>query len=156
ASLVWAFVVFGAALARGQNFDEQVRPFFAKHCQECHGGEKVKGDFRIDKLSADFADKANRDRWLALNEQLKAGTMPPKGKPRPAEQDVKKLSDWIVGKIETVDAARRATEGRVVLRRLNRNEYQNTVRDLLGVTIDLLELLPEDSAANGFDNVGSA
>jgi len=54
------------------------------------------------------------------------------------------------------DAERRAAEGRVVLRRLNRAEYENTVRDLLGVDVELKEQLPLDSSANGFDNVGEA
>ena len=79
--------------------------------------------------------------------------MPPKSKPRPPEKDVQFLSDWIGDRVKAAEAARRA-QGRVVLRRLNRVEYENTVRDLLGVDVDLKELLPSDSSADGFDNVG--
>ena len=68
--------------------------------------------------------------------------MPPKAKPRPPEKDVRALADWIDAQAEAADAARRAAEGRVVLRRLNRVEYENTVRDLLGVDVDLKDLLP--------------
>ena len=81
--------------------------------------------------------------------------MPPKGKPRPPEKEVQALSDWIGGRAEAATHAKRAA-GRVVLRRLNRVEYENTVRDLLGVDVDLKELLPEDTSAHGFDNGGEA
>src|SRR5688572_26346401 len=67
--------------------DEPVRAFLAAHCVGCHSGEKPKGDFLADKLSADFADKATRDRWAAVLGHLKAGTMPPKTKPRPPAKD---------------------------------------------------------------------
>ncbi|MBY0524335.1 MAG: DUF1592 domain-containing protein [Gemmataceae bacterium] len=150
-------IVFLAAPPQdAKHFDEQVRPFLTKHCQECHTGEKPKGNFRIDKLSADFSDRASRDRWASALEQLKAGTMPPKGKPRPPEKDMQVLSSWASGRVAAVEAVRRATEGRVVLRRLNRVEYQNTIRELLGIDIDLMEMLPADATADGFDNIGDA
>ncbi len=81
--------------------------------------------------------------------------MPPKSKPRPPEKDLRALTEWIGGRAEAA-AARRAAEGRTVLRRLNRVEYENTVRELLGVEVDLQEMLPPDTAAHGFDNVGEA
>src|SRR5206468_6574752 len=119
-------------------------------CQGCHGGEKPKGHFRIDRLAADFANQANRERWLAVLEQLKSGAMPPKEKPRPPEIEVRALTAWIGRKVEAADATRRATQGRVVLRRLNRVEYEDTVRDLLGIDVDLKDQLPPDGAADGF------
>lgn len=133
-----------------------VRPFVARHCLGCHSGPKPKGDFRLDRLSADFADRANRDRWRAVVEQLKAGTMPPKARPRPAEAHVQTVVRWVSGRAIAADNARRAAQGRVPLRRLNRVEYENTVRDLLGIQIDLKELLPEDGSSDGFDNVADA
>jgi mono/diheme cytochrome c family protein len=145
-----------AATAADSSFDEQVRPFLVRHCQECHGGKKPKGDFRLDQLSGDLAGRADRDRWAAVLKQLTAGTMPPKSKPRPPEKDARALADWITGRLASADADRRATQGRVVLRRLNRVEYENTLRDLLGVSVDLKELLPPDSSVEGFDNVGEA
>jgi len=78
--------------------------------------------------------------------------MPPKAKPRPAEKDVQALAGWIDAKA----AATRLAHGRTVVRRLNRIEYQNTVRDLLGIDVDFQEMLPADSSANGFDNSGEA
>jgi len=140
------------------SFENKVRPVLAAHCYGCHSGEtnKPKGDLRLDRLSLDFAGDANRGRWLAVLKRVKAGEMPPKSKPRLTAPEVDLLSDWIGGRVASADAARRITEGRVVLRRLNRVEYQNTLRDLLGVKADLKNLLPADSSANGFDNAAEA
>src|SRR5262245_51435158 len=136
-------------------FADQIQPFLAAHCLSCHGTERPKGDFRIDKLLPDFADAASRERWLVVRKRIRAGEMPPKAKPRPAQKDIESLSHWITRGVETADVKRR-TDSRVVLRRLNRVEYENTVRDLLGVQIDLKEMLPQDTSAHGFDNVGEA
>ena len=163
--LVFGLVLFGlgavgpAARTAGPDpkpSDEPARPFLAKHCQGCHAGDKPKGKFRLDGLTQDFNDKANRERWLAVSEQVKSGAMPPKGKPRPPAKDVTALTDWIRGRVETAEGARIATQGRVPIRRLNRAEYENTVRDLLGVDIDLKDVLPPDTPANGFDNGAEA
>ncbi len=139
-----------------KQFAEQIKPLFAKHCQSCHRGDKPKGDFLVESLSPDFSDNANRKRWLSVLEQVKAGTMPPKEKPRPAAEELKVLTDWISKHATAAEAARSAAQGRVVLRRLNRAEYANTVRDLLGVDVDLKDLLPLDTSTNGFDNSAEA
>jgi hypothetical protein len=136
--------------------DDPTRSFLAKHCQSCHTGEKPKGDFRLDSLTQEFNNKETRERWLALSEKVRSGAMPPKGKPRPPEQDVIALTDWIRGRVEAAEGARNATQGRVPLRRLNRAEYENTVRDLLGVELDLKDVLPSDTPVNGFDNGAEA
>ncbi len=144
--------------AKGQDakgYAELVRPFLARHCLECHGAEKPKGDFRLDRLAPDFADEGTRERWHAVLKRVTAGEMPPKSKPRPSCSEGRALSDWIGKQVQAADAARRA-QGRTVLRRLNRVEYQNTLRDLLGVDLDVIDVLPEDGSADGFDNVGSA
>ncbi len=135
-----------------QKPDEQVRAFLTKHCQECHTGEKPKGDFSLDKLGADFENAGNREHWLAALKRVQSGEMPPKAKPRPADKDVQALAGWI----EAKSGATRLAHGRTVLRRLNRVEYQNTVRDLLGIDVDFQQMLPADSSANGFDNSGEA
>jgi mono/diheme cytochrome c family protein len=153
AALLWpgaAARADGGPDAKG--YEEQVRPFLVEHCQKCHGAGKPKGGFRVDRLSVDFADRAVRERWASVLRRVRAGEMPPREEPRPPEKEARALADWIGGRL---DAARRA-EGRVVLRRLNRTEYENTVRDLLGVEVPLKEQLPRDGSADGFDNVGAA
>ncbi len=136
--------------------DDSTQKFLTQHCQACHMGPKPKGNFLLENLSQDFADKENRQRWLAVLEQIKAGTMPPKAKPRPPAPEVQTLVDWISGRAATEESARQAAQGRVVLRRLNRAEYANTVRDLLKVEVDLKDLLPLDTSTNGFDNNADA
>ena len=136
-------------------YDTQVRPFLAKHCLDCHSGEKPKGGLSLEKLSPDFTDRATRDRWIAVLEQLEAGAMPPKAKPRLAKKDMEALTGWVRNQVETA-TGRKVGEVRTVLRRLNRVEYQNTLRDLLGIEIDIKEKLPLDTASHGFDNVGEA
>jgi len=142
--------------AEAQRYDEQIRPFLTRHCFECHSGEKPKGDLRLDQLASDFASEESRAKWLEVRERVESGAMPPKSQPRPGEADVKRVADWIGGRIEAAEAVQRAAQGRVVLRRLNRIEYENTVRDLLGVHAELKEMLPRDSSSEGFDNVGEA
>ena len=125
---------------------------FTQHCEKCHSGAKPKGHFAVASLSHDFSDKKNREHWLTVLEQLKNGDMPPKEKPRPPVKDVQSVMEWISARAGKAEIARREAEGRVVMRRLNRAEYANTVRDLLGVEVDLADLLPPDTSTNGFDN----
>jgi mono/diheme cytochrome c family protein len=141
--------------ASAKEYDKTIQPFLAQHCLECHGAEKTKGDFRIDKLPPHFADDASRQQWQTVLKRVKAGEMPPKSKPRPPADKMQVLTDWIHGNVQLAEAARKS-EGLVVLRRLNRVEYENTLRDLLGINISVQGLLPQDSSANGFDNVGAA
>ena len=138
------------------SFEETIRPVLTRHCVECHGPQKSKGDLRLDRLAPDFNADAARESWRRVQEQLSAGAMPPKGKPRPTPEELRILTDWVGAGLDAAESVRRVKEGRVVVRRLNRNEYQNTIRDLLGVDIDLVELLPLDSSSHGFDNLGEA
>jgi hypothetical protein len=141
--------------ASSKQYEEQVRPFITKHCLECHQGVKARGELRLDQLAPDLAGIESRERWLAVLARLKAGTMPPKGKPRPPQKDLRVVTGWIGAEFDAATAALRG-QGRVVLRRLNRVEYENTTHDLLGVDVDLKEKLPVDASAHGFDNVGEA
>lgn len=128
------------------------QPFLKQHCEKCHSGNKPKGDWRVDQLTANFADSKNREQWHKVQKRIEAGEMPPKSAARPSAKEIKSLIEWV----GTQAAAVSGKEGRVVLRRLNRVEYENTVRDLFGVSVSVKEMLPEDTVAHGFDNVGAA
>jgi hypothetical protein len=131
------------------------RAFLDQYCVKCHSGEKPKGDLVLDQLpEQDSAAKLAL--WQLMLEKIESGEMPPKSKPRPPAAEARGVADWLHAQITAAKSARRSTEGRVVLRRLNRVEYENTVRDLLGVEVNVRELLPPDSSAAGFDNVGDA
>jgi mono/diheme cytochrome c family protein len=143
-------------LADQRLLQEKVRPFLERHCKECHSGAKPKGDWRLDQLTTDFTDKVARGRWEKVLEQLQTGEMPPKKQPRPPDSEMRAVTGWIAAQVSQAVLAQRTAQGRVVLRRLNRSEYENTVRDLLGVQTPLKDLLPQDSSADGFDNIGEA
>ncbi len=112
----------------------------------------AKASFLVTSLTDDFNEKQNRERWLSILEQLNEGTMPPKDESRPAKKEMDAVIAWIRQNVEQAEKSKRESEGRVVMRRLNRSEYANTIRDLLGVEVDLADLLPLDTSTNGFDN----
>jgi uncharacterized protein DUF1592/uncharacterized protein DUF1588/uncharacterized protein DUF1587/uncharacterized protein DUF1585/uncharacterized protein DUF1595/cytochrome c len=152
AAVAILLLVAGVASGRDEapaigQFDAQVKPFLARHCISCHSGAKPKGDFDLEKLAPDFTDDTSRAKWQGVLSRVKSGEMPPKGRPRPPEREAKAFVESIGGQI---------AQGRAVVRRLNRVEYENTIRDLLGIDIELQELLPPDGMANGFDTSGEA
>src|SRR5262245_15477639 len=144
------------ASADAKPTDDPSGKFFQQYCHTCHAGEKPKGDFRLDSLSQIFGDKENREKWLTVVKQLKSGVMPPKGKPRPAADETKALTDWIDARVAAAETARNAQQGLAVMRRLNRVEYENTVRDLLQVDVELKDVLPVDTVPGGFETSAEA
>lgn len=139
------------------DFQTQVKPVLEKHCFKCHGEEKQKGDLRLDQLSIDLIkDRAAAETWHDVRNALNLGEMPPEKEPPLAPADLTTLTTWINGAIDAAIAAQRNTDGRVVLRRLNRTEYQNTMRDLLGIEMDYAKNLPPEAlSADGFRNNGA-
>src|SRR5262245_1226602 len=127
------FIARSSALAQNaasQNaFAVRVRPLLAKHCFECHGEETHEKDLRLDQLAKEF-NTADAAKWQRVLERIQSGQMPPESSPRPSANDTHGLTTSIKDEFRKVELARRAKEGRVVLRRLNRVEYENTVRDL--------------------------
>lgn len=144
-----------AVAAKPAALDTVTAAFFQKHCVRCHGEKKVEGDLRLDKLSLDLADPATFDRWQQIAVRLRAGEMPPNTEPRPPAADVAAVLRRTSQRLDEAVLAKRA-QGRVVLRRLNRTEYENAVRDLFAVDVEVRAMLPEDSISLGFDNVGAA
>jgi mono/diheme cytochrome c family protein len=138
------------------DYDARTRSFFEQHCLECHGAENPKANLRLDKLSTDFNQDVVTVQLAKVLKRVQLGEMPPKSKPRPTEPDLRAFESAIQTRLKAGEEVRRAQQGRVVLRRLNRIEYENTIKDLLGIEVELQELLPADASANGFDNVGDA
>jgi hypothetical protein len=129
-----------------------LKPFFEKHCSECHGGGAKKGGLDLDRLPATLNDPQTLRRWVLLHDRVQAGEMPPKNHPRPSAADLDAFLKPLSKTLADADRAR----ARAVVRRLNRVEYENSVRHLLDITADLKDLLPQDASAHGFDNVGDA
>ena len=130
-----------------------IRPILETHCFDCHADGVRKGGVEFDThrdLETLFAD---RDLWAKVRDQMDFHLMPPPDEPQPTPQERRALISWIDDRIFWVDPAN-PDPGVVTMRRLNRAEYQNTIRDLLGVEIDVSMLLPPDDSGYGFDNIG--
>ncbi len=137
-------------------FARTVKPLFEEHCFGCHGDGEHKGNLALDKLTLDFSTPEKLRSWIDVFDNLDSGEMPPKKKPRPPVAAKAAASEWLRAALVAADGQRLKSSGRTVLRRLNRTEFENTIHDLLGATVEIKELLPEDASAQGFDNIGSA
>jgi mono/diheme cytochrome c family protein len=124
-----------------------VAPFLANHCQPCHGSGKVKGQFRLSSdLGHDFADAAAAERWRTVAGLLSGQEMPPRDRPRPDDKQLAAVVDWITQQTARAELVR--GDARITLRRLNRDEYRATLRDLTGVDPDIAGL-PLDPPTGG-------
>ncbi len=132
-----------------------VEPFFIENCLPCHGPNKSNGELRLDQLDADLANPSTFKRWREIVSRVQSGDMPPDTEPRPKPDHLADFVKQLTARLNEASAKHRI-EGRVVLRRLNRVEYENTVIDLFQVNVSVKEQLPEDSISHGFDNVGAA
>ena len=154
--LAWAQTPNSQQPAEAKGFETQFRPLLTQHCVACHSGDKPKGNLRLDSLTTNFADANNLAHWSSVVERLQTGDMPPPDRPRPPANEIQALTQWLAPRVASASAASRAVQGRVVLRRLNRVEYENTVCDLLGISVKLKDQLPLDSAADGFQTAAAA
>jgi mono/diheme cytochrome c family protein len=133
------------------------REMLTKYCITCHN-EKAKipagAPLALDKANLDDPG-ATADVWEKVVRKLGVGAMPPQGSPTPGPEMLDKFRTTLAATLDA-SAAKKNSPGRYVLHRLNRTEYANAVRDLLGVTVDVAELLPSDGGDFGFDNIASA
>jgi len=140
--------------ADAAGFKEVAQPYFAQYCVKCHGAEKTKGNLRLDTITNNFADAVVMAQWKEVVEAVDGHNMPPKESTQPNAQVATKFAEWVSKELSSAELAKRAT--RVVFRRLNRSEYNNTIRDLVGVDFQPASTFPEDPPAGGFDNIGQA
>ncbi|VTT98751.1 membrane or secreted protein containing duf1592 : Uncharacterized protein OS=Pirellula staleyi (strain ATCC 27377 / DSM 6068 / ICPB 4128) GN=Psta_3500 PE=4 SV=1: PSCyt1: PSD3: PSD5: PSD4: PSCyt3: PSD2 [Gemmataceae bacterium] len=146
-----------AAPPADTEFDRAVLPFFAAYCDKCHDAKVQKGEFRLDTLSRDFAAGASTMKWMEVIERMNTGEMPPKNARQPKADEAARVVEAITAKLREGEAARLAKREKVSFHRLTREEYANTVRDLLGVTFDATDPngLPDDPEWHGFERIGS-
>lgn len=168
------------SLSRADESLTKLKPFLNQYCYECHAAEKQKGDIRLDTLGTDLGNLENLEIWQNVLDQLNLGEMPPRKAKLPervkVERVVAKLTDQLARAYESA----RSTGGQTVLRRLNRHELRNTLRDLLYLNgadyrpdaagsrlidkngngsvestgSDPLRFFPEDEEEEGFFNLG--
>ncbi len=120
----------------------------------CHNAKSHSGELNLETFHDSASFVKGRDTWERVVQKIRSGEMPPKGLPRPAATDVKTVAGWIDGEFARLDANTKPDPGRVTAHRLNRVEYNNTVRDLVGVTLRPADDFPAHDAGYGFDNIG--
>ncbi|MBI3470934.1 MAG: DUF1592 domain-containing protein [Candidatus Solibacter usitatus] len=135
-------------------FEKTVQPVLAKTCAPCHNDRIASGGLNLSPFSKHGSIAGQREAWERILQKLRTGEMPPKGIPRPPDGQIEALMKFVQGEFEVADRKVKPDPGRVTARRLNRNEYANTVRDLLGVEFRAEKDFPTDDSGHGFDNIG--
>lgn len=135
-------------------FQEQIRPLVDKYCARCHGGADPQAGLNLARFEQAAAVKKSTKTWKKALDQLRAGTMPPDDELQPTADERQALAGWLDRWLFEVDCSQERDPGRTTIRRLNRAEYRNTIRDLLGVEFDTSANFPTDDVGYGFDNIG--
>lgn len=139
-------------------WNEKLKPFFKKHCIDCHAGEEAEAGIDLAIVDEKTPLEKQRPRWNQVRGLVEIGAMPPPDfKDLPSMELREEIAEWINRRINTVDCGVVTDPGRVTMRRLNNKEYDNTVRDLFGVedfAVSSIVAFPSDGVGNGFDNQG--
>jgi Protein of unknown function (DUF1592)/Protein of unknown function (DUF1588)/Protein of unknown function (DUF1585)/Protein of unknown function (DUF1587)/Protein of unknown function (DUF1595)/Planctomycete cytochrome C len=154
-----AGIVLGLALlsSRGETAAVPVRPFLDEYCLDCHDADMKKGGLDMTALPDALTNASTFATWVRIHDRVEAGEMPPKKKARPDPTKRAAFTAALSSSLLKADQERVAREGRATQRRLNRYEYENTLRDLLSLPyLEVKEFLPEDSVAHGFNKLGDA
>ena len=134
-------------------FDGLVKPFLSTTCYDCHNNRRQKGDVNLQAFETAEAVAAHPDTFELMVQKLRSGEMPPDDEERPDPADVDRVTGWITTELRRLEALTPLDPGRVTIRRLNRTEYNNTVRDLLGVDLRPADDFPQDDTGYGFDTI---
>src|SRR5215475_2434068 len=162
-SLVILTLVCAAVALRGSqaqraqgrsDFEKSVLPFLVENCYACHNARRKSGELNLEQFKTAASMIQQRQTWEHVLQKLQAGEMPPKGVPRPDPAEQKAVISWVESEFDRADRMAKPDPGRVTARRLNRAEYKNTVRDLLGVDFKPADDFPQDDSGYGFDNIG--
>jgi hypothetical protein len=141
-------------LSAATTFDQTVQPVLGKACVTCHNERIASGNFNVTSYLQPDSIARDREGWEKILRKVRSGEMPPKGVPRPPQPQIDALVSYVQGEFEKSDGSVKPDPGRVTAHRLNRNEYSNTVRDLLAVDFRAEKDFPTDDTGYGFDNIG--
>ncbi|MCX7415032.1 MAG: DUF1592 domain-containing protein [Planctomycetia bacterium] len=133
--------------------DKAFRGFIRAQCYACHDTENKEAGLALDTLDANFDDKATFDKWTHVFDRMRSGEMPPPEEPRPDAKELTAHLDTLSKALYSQNLKEQTTQGRTILRRLNRVEYQNSVHELLGIETPIMQILPQDMPQHGFDTV---
>lgn len=135
-------------------FEKNVRPILKNNCSGCHNASVMSGGVNLLPYTEASTVSTDREAWEKIVQKIESGEMPPRGLPRPPQAQISALVDFVRGEFVKADATVKPDPGRVTARRMNRNEYRNTVRDLLAVDFRAERDFPTDDSGYGFDNIG--
>ena len=157
-SFILVFVCFLASTAASfassdAAYPTNVQKILETYCYDCHGDGMEKGKVAFDELKSRADLASHRDLFFSALKNVRAGIMPPATKPRPDDQEQQELADWIKRDVFQIDV-QNPDPGRVTLRRLNRVQYHNTIKDLTGYDFKVDDELPPDDTGYGFDTIG--
>ncbi len=128
---------------------------FETYCLDCHDAATEKGKVNLEDLSFDLGTLQTAELWQKVLNSINSGEMPPEKKPQPTDAEKTAFLEDLSSQLVTARKVLSDTGGQITMRRLNRREYENTIRDLLGVEVDAKDL-PADSSSGGFDTNGSS
>ena len=134
-------------------FDRDVRPILKNTCSGCHNSTVMSGGANLLPYIDPATITTDREAWDKIYQKIESGEMPPKGVPRPPQAKIDALLKFLKTEFDKADSAVKPDPGRVTARRLNRNEYRNTIRDLLAVDFRADKDFPTDDSGYGFDNI---
>lgn len=142
--------------AETATYDNLLGPYLSTYCLGCHNADTQEGEFRIDNLSREVGVK-DTSFWAEIRERIASGEMPPKDSDQPAAELSHQIIEFIAAQIAAGESARMAQRDKVSFYRLSRDEYVNTVEDLLGVHFDATDPggFTEDPKWHGFERIGS-
>jgi mono/diheme cytochrome c family protein len=145
----------GVIVADNEHFQQKVVPFVQKFCADCHGADEPEAGIALTEFKDASSLAKHRKAWRLVAEKLEAGEMPPADyDTRPAPEESAAIGQWIEKELTRSVCSGPINPGRVTIRRLNRVEYNNTIRDLVGVDFNPADDFPSDDVGYGFDNIG--
>ncbi|MFI5170531.1 MAG: DUF1587 domain-containing protein, partial [Vicinamibacterales bacterium] len=147
-------ILAGVASARAADFEQDVKPLLTRSCYACHNSALKNADLNLMGFETEAAVLADPKTWEKVVEKTRTRQMPPAPFPPLADDELHTITGWIEAAFARQDAQAAPDPGRVTARRLNRVEYDNTVRDLLGVSLRPALDFPQDDSGYGFDNNG--
>lgn len=130
-----------------------IQPFLSKNCFMCHNAKLKSGELDLQHHASGEQMLKDRHVWESVVQKLRTGEMPPKGLPKPSLEEIGRVTGWIEAEYDRLDRNVKPDPGRVTARRLNRYEYDATVRDLVGIDLHPAADFPADDAGYGFDNI---
>ena len=136
------------------DYRKEIQPLLTKHCLDCHGADTEEGGLNLEAYTSIEQIQADREKWEKVFDMIEIGAMPPSDVDQPTDAEKELLTSFLDHTLFYVECDPNTDPGRVTIQRLNQAEYENTIRDLMGVEVDVSAEFPTDDVGYGFDNIG--